>query len=252
MKLGKTDRLWDVCAGTAAVALRAAANGMPARNITLVEKGPWGMFWKVLLSDAFDPKRLERWLKQIPADPTAVSGFLRDLYSKQCSVEDAPYVFFILASGSFQGSAFDYSVTDGVVTWKGSYSCGNYFLPSATSVRRYPTKVMPEPEELGRRILNARQLLNGVTIHHADLCSLPPPTAAHTIVYADPPYPNTKGYNTATAAEFPRIEEWLRRCKCPVYISGYERTKAAQTWQVGTARLGGSNSNPRPELLMLL
>ena len=120
MKVTPTTRLWDVCAGTASIALRAAADGVPARNITIVEKGSWGMFWDRLLNGPFDFDRFSWWLRKIPKDQTKVSDFLKALFGKTCADSDAPYVFFILASGSYQGSAFGHTIKhNGRVVWQG-------------------------------------------------------------------------------------------------------------------------------------
>lgn len=257
MPIGDKTRLWDVCAGSGAVALAAAARGVPAKNITLVERGAWGLFWTALASGTFDLARFQAWLDRIPIDQHDVPDFMRGLFAARCSELDAPYVFFLLQAASVHGSAFGFVQEEGGVGWTGSYSCAKYFVPTETSVRRYPTRVMPLPEELMRRVRRASELLRGATVIHGDVAGRAIPLPG-TVMYVDPPYPGTKGYATDTAVEFPRIQAWVRKAVasgCVVYVSGYEEWEdAVEQWDVGGSRMGGGGRarTQRRELLMRL
>lgn len=255
MPIGPKTQLWDVCAGSGAIALAAAAQGVKPHNITLVEKGAWGLFWSRVVDGTFDDSRFRHFLRQLPPNQAEVTDYMKTLFWQKCPLADAPYIFFLLQSASVHGSAFGYAVTDGMVIWTGTYSCAKYFVPTETSVRRYPTRVMPKSEELTKRVREAVRLLRGAKVIHGDVAGVPPPPPG-TVVYVDPPYPNTKGYSTDTRVEFPRIQAWVRECVARggvVYVSGYEAWKeAAETWGVGGSRMGGAGASKpqRQELLM--
>ena len=249
--------LWDACAGSGAIALAAAARGVPPAQITIIEQGSWGLFWTAMASGAFDPTRFQQHLDAMPPAQQDATAYMKRLFTLPCSLVDAPYTFFLLQSASVHGSAFGHQVEGDTVRWTGSYSCAKYFTPTETSVRRYPTRVMPLAAELMKRTRRTLELLRGCAVIHRDVASVPPP-GPDTVVYLDPPYPGTKGYSTDTQVEFPRIEKWARSCAtngARVYASGYEAWKGVQeedVWSVGGSRMGGAGkAKPkRQELLM--
>lgn len=255
MPISPETRFWDVCTGSGAIALAAAEQGVKPQNIMLVEKGAWGLFWVRIANSTFSTERFAHHLAQLPPSQADVTDYMKALFRQPCPLADAPYIFLLLQSASVHGSAFGYAAKDGMVIWTGTYSCAKYFVPTETSVRRYPTRVMPKTDELMKRVRRVIQLLQGASVIHGDIAEVPVPEPG-TLIYVDPPYPGTKGYSTDTKVEFPRIQAWVKRCVARgglVYVSGYEAwPEAVETWSVGGSRMGGAGAAKaqREELLM--
>ena len=206
---------------------------------------------------AFDRGRFQHRLDAMPAAQQDVTAYMQRLFTLPCPLADAPYTFLLLQSASVHGSAFGYRVEGDTVRWTGSYSCAKYFVPTETSVRRYPTRVMPLAAELLKRVRRTLELLRGCRVLHADVVTVPPP-GPDTVVYLDPPYPGTKGYSTDTRLEFPKIEKWARLCAANgarVYASGYAPWTGVQegeVWGVGGSRMGGAGkAKPKREELLM-
>lgn len=243
--VGISTRFWDVCAGSGCVAIAAAARGVPACQITLVEKGPWGIFWCAVSTGTFDQDRFKFWLDKLPENQTDVTSYLKNLYTKTVELSDAPYVFLILQSASVHGSAFGFTrASPTTIQWTGSYSVAKYFLPTKTSIRRYPTRVLPLSTELLKRTELVVGLLSGATVIHDDVKNVSLPARGST-VYVDPPYPNTTGYSSPTSVEYPKIKKWAKECASSgldVFMSAYVVWEdGISRWKhVGNCRKGGA------------
>lgn len=190
MNWADRDEFWDVCCGSGAMTLEAVKRGIfDPHEITMVDRGPWGLLWKSVGEGTFNLRRFKVLLLGIPEDPDKIRDYLKGLASEPTSVEDAPYIFLILQAGSFGGSAIDYR-HDG--TWDtGGFR--SYWKPTATSKRRSPVNpMMPMPTTLHDRMSEIVQNMKGVRgiWGFADR-EFP---VGCPLVYIDPPYAESSGY----------------------------------------------------------
>ena len=93
----------ELCCGSAAVALELLNRGHRG-PVTLVDAGPWGMFWREVGAGTFDIAALRRHLAGFPADVRRHVAHLTALAARPAAV-DTTAVFLVLQAGSFGGNA---------------------------------------------------------------------------------------------------------------------------------------------------
>jgi hypothetical protein len=240
---------YEICCGSGAVSLTMVERGVAPEAITMVDCGPWGIFWREVGQGTFDCDSFAEWCARIPKDKDEVKTFMEDLAGKPAPKDAEAYVFLILQAGSFGSKAVGLSGHK----WM-SHGFRSYWMPTETSSRRYPVNpMMPMADEIMRRVKVIAQRMRGVTgIYAPGDTVCPPPNAA---VYIDPPYEGTTGYANGT----PSLDSvgYAERCPAPCYIS--ERRPLSKTyWQLSGHRAkGGISGNRRkkaaqPEYLSLI
>ena len=207
---------WDVCCGSGAVTLALLERGHPADQITMVESGPWGAFWKAISDGTFCIERFQEFVSDVPTNLPLVQGWAKETAAQTTPNEDVPYVFILLQAASFGGKAVDRVGGE----WRHS-GFRNYWTPTATSNRRSVVNpMMPLPATVLERVqtLVAYQPLQDTTVLHCDATTTRPQNAA---VYVDPPYTNHQTYNTQTLD----VRAFAQRCTrngCDVWVSEAE------------------------------
>lgn len=177
----------DLCCGSGAVSIEMVNRGYPADEITMVDAGPWGLFWSEIGAGVFDLDTFKSYVDAVPSDPRLVQGFLQDL-SNQSALNDTAEVFILLQAGSFGGKAL--WIENG--RW-----CNNtfrsYWEPTATSRRRsHVNPMMPMPDTLLRRVEAVVDRMDGVSGWCAAVEDID--VGEGNLVYIDPPYMGTTTY----------------------------------------------------------
>jgi hypothetical protein len=181
--------LYDLCCGCGAISIEAVNKGVPVDRIVMVDVGPWGMFWKAIGDGSFDVARFEEQVAAVPADPPAIPGYMKALFSRPCG-NDAPYVFPLLQAATFGGAQV--WIENGM--WGKGGGWRSFWSPTATSNRRSVVNpMMPMPVTLLKRVKELAVGMRGVRVIHGDVRKLTLNGAKDTI-YIDPPYTGTTGY----------------------------------------------------------
>lgn len=212
-------RFVELCCGSGAASVEMVNRGYPVEAITMVDAGPWGLFWQAVGAGTFSTDVFEAHLDALPADPTLIQPALQEL-ARQPVRTDAAEVFPILQAGSFGAKAITIthpaahpaahsgtrSDPDAATGARWSHSgFRSYWLPTATSSRRSPVNpMMPMPDTLRSRVLAVVEAMRGIDGKRADVTTIagdlsPAPAgdingADATVVYMDPPYAGTTAY----------------------------------------------------------
>lgn len=245
----------DLCCGSGAVTLEAIAYGVPPELCTMVDAGPWGLFWQSIAEGTFDLAKLKDVLAEVRPEDDGGPARLKEL-AKTAST-DSPEVFVVLQACAFGGKA--------VTVREGSFAHAGFrtrWVPKGNR-KPYPA-CCPLPAELERRVVALGDALSG-KVAVAKTWHVPgfrarwvPPVGgsnwrhpvsspaegevvgrverhAHTlggrlraihgdaaayrpeggVVYVDPPYLGTTGYGS-TAFD---AEVYARRCGVTCYVS---------------------------------
>lgn len=239
------ERFVELCCGSGAVSIEMVNRGFPVEAITMVDAGPWGLFWQAVGAGTFDTDTFEALLDALPADPAKIQGALQEM-ARQPVGADAAEVFPILQAGSFGAKAL-WAVHDeatGETRWANT-SFRSYWLPTPTSSRRSPVNpMMPMPATLRGRVLDVVEAMRGVDGRCADVTTIPATLSSETntgtVVYMDPPYAGTTAYGYGL-----NIPEVARAATTlgPVYVSeGIALTDEAHLLSTGRAKGGISGA----------
>jgi site-specific DNA-adenine methylase len=230
-----TDRPFvDLCCGSGAVTIEMVNRGFPVDQITMVDQGPWGLFWESIGMGTFCMDVFRSYLRGMPADPKLVKGYMQEL-SREDPRADTAEVFIILQAGSFGGKAL--WIADG--KWCNA-SFRSYWEPTMTSNRRsHVNPMMPMPDTLLRRVDAIVESMAGVDAYCCDARQIA--FGSGHLVYIDPPYEGTTayGYTLDVEALFERL-----KVHNLVYVSeGHQIGNAGR--QISTGRLKGGISGER-------
>lgn len=167
----------ELCCGGAAVSLELISRGKPPELVTLVDAGPWGLFWKAIGDGLYDCDRLRELVGQMP--PAAeVPDWMRRQVKIEAPEDEVPYLFPLLQSASFGGKP---------VGWRnGKWRASSWALEGSAY---NPATVLPLVLERVRRLVIRAK---GLHVVYGDVASVRPP--AGSTVYFDPPYRGTSGY----------------------------------------------------------
>lgn len=182
-------RFYDLCCGTGAVSIELVNRGYAPQSITMIDAGPWGLFWRSIGCGEFDADRMREWCNRVPADRSQVKGFMESL-SAEPPGGDAVYVFLLLQASAFGGKAI-WIEGD---RWK-NCSFRSYWKPTATSSRRSPVNpMMPMPETLHKRVCEVAVRMRGVSAECCRIEGVENEIKPGDTAYIDPPYGRTTGY----------------------------------------------------------
>lgn len=182
------DYYYDLCCGSGAISLELVANGVSPKNITMVDQGPWGLFWQEIGCGSFDLEKFKSYIEAIPKDPSLIKSHVEKLAKQDPSI-DTTSVFLILQASSFGSKPIWYHGN----SWK-NCSFRSYWKPTSTSNRRSPVNpMMPMPETLLKRVSFLAERMKGVNGINSDLNTLGP-IRKNSTIYIDPPYLETTPY----------------------------------------------------------
>jgi hypothetical protein len=238
-------RFVELCCGSGAVSIEMVNRGFPVEAITMVDAGPWGLFWQAVGAGTFNTDRFGSYLDALPADPALIQGALQEM-SRQPVGEDAAEVFPILQAGSFGAKALWTTGTGDQARWANT-SFRSYWLPTATSSRRSPVNpMMPMPATLRGRVLAVVEAMRGVEGRCADVTEVAAaltadsPSVEGCVTYMDPPYAGTTAYGYGL--DIPAVATTMTAIG-PVYVSeGTALTDEAHLLSSGRAKGGISGA----------
>ena len=190
-EINDNTKFYDLCCGSGAITLELINRGVHPNNITMVDASMWGDFWKTIGNDEFDLSGFKQELDKLP-DINNIQSYLKSINNKPINEELATYHFIMQQAGSFGSKFIDRSGNN----WVNS-TFRNYWKPTATSNRKSPVNpMMPMPNTLYERIKNVVEYMGGcVRAIHDNIENIEFHFDSNSIVYIDPPYKNTSGYN---------------------------------------------------------
>lgn len=181
---------YDLCCGSGAISIELIKRGIPPNHLTMVDKGPWGLFWKSIGDGTFSLAEFRKHIEALPENPKEIGAYLLSL-SKNPVGPDQVYVYLLLQAGSFGSKPI--WVSNG--RWQNN-SFRNYWEPTETSSRRSPVNpMMPMPETIYARVKALVDSAYGVIGLQADIRDITPKLGS--IVYIDPPYEERTKYGFA-------------------------------------------------------
>lgn len=200
----------DLCCGSGSIAIELVNRGHLPEKIHMLDRGPWGLVWKLVGNGCFDLNRFSKICDDIPKDRREIKSYLEDL-SKQPAEIDTPYIYLLLQAGSFGSKAIWISKQGNSFRWM-NCSFRSYWEPTANSNRRSPVNpMMPMPSTLFDRMTFICQKLKGITGY---CCEIDKYLPEEGIAYIDPPYQGTTFYGY----DFD-VVLYAKSLSIPVYVS---------------------------------
>lgn len=216
---------WDLCCGSGAITCELLNRGFKPEQITMVDSGPWALFWQEISDGSFDINRLRTLIARLPKDPNAIGFFLKGL-AAGAKTWDAP-TFLLLQAGSYRCKAvgFNRNPLD-------SYGLdGTFKLPGVNG-----DGLRPHASEILSRVEALMERGRGLNVLRLDVREVHIPPGA--TVYVDPPYSGTTGYAGKLDGWKPNRPVWMSEGKplgptCYLIQQGREtnfRKHAADEW----------------------
>lgn len=232
-EINEDTKFYDLCCGSGAITLELINRGVNPQNITMVDASMWGKLWEAIANNKF---RLDIFKNEIDKLPeiSNINKYLKEINNNKIIKELDIYHFLLQQAGSF-GSKYIDSNGD---NWLNS-TFRNYWTPTKTSNRRSPVNpMMPMPNTLFQRIeLIIKNISGDIKAIHSKIENVDWCFDNNSIVYIDPPYKNTSGYNH----DFD-YEDFIINNKCVnIYISeGYKMSCSDDSILLSKGRTKGN------------
>jgi site-specific DNA-adenine methylase len=186
--ISKDVKFYDLCCGSGAISLELVKRGFPANNVTMVDSGPWGLFWEAIGNGSFDLDKMQAYCNLVPKNRYDIKPFIREL-SKTAVNTDAVYIFLLLQACAFGGSAI------GIRQGKWVFSAGwrDFWQPTLISNHQSCVNpMMPMPDTIMHRL----KIIVPTMLEATGLCEKIEivSVASDSVVYIDPPYASVTGY----------------------------------------------------------
>ena len=231
---------YDVCCGSGAVFLELINRGIAPERIYVIDKGGFGYVWKAIAENTFDISYFQGRIVALP-NIAQIQGYLRTLSEEPVNEETLVYDYLLLQAGAF-GSKW-VGITDGKWT---NNTFRSYWLPTISSNRKSPVNpMMPMPNTLLERVFNIIDVCGG-KIHgyqgkaedYIDEIN----SKSNCIVYIDPPYKNTTGFNGFD------VENFVNQIKHTVFVSeGYVMPNVTKYIEYGKRSKGNISGTKKKE-----
>lgn len=234
---------YDLCCGSGAVFLELINQGIAPERICAIDKGGFGYFWQAISRDTFDINYFWERITLLP-ELGDIQQYLRALSEKPINPDTLVYDYLLLQAGAF-GSKW-IGIDDGKWT---NNTFRSYWLPTETSNRRSPVNpMMPLPNTLYERVFNLYNVCKGRLKaeqgnieDYIDQIN----TRKNCIVYIDPPYKATAGFNNVD------IEQIVASLNTLVFVSeGYEIPNADEYVIFGERKKGNINGTKKKHEVM--
>lgn len=219
----------DLCCGSGAISIELVNRGFSPDQLTMLDAGPWGLFWQQVGAGQFDLLTLATYCERL-SDIETIQSQLQEM-SRQPASLDTTVVFLCLQAGAFGGKAI-WAEND---TWQ-NCSFRNLWKPTATSNRRSVVNpMMPMPNTLLERVEQICERLRGIHGQHANVTDF---VKGMETRYIDPPYKGTTGYGPP----FNLLP--VLRTNNPIWVSeAFPLSNRA--WTFGTQEKGGITGTRR-------
>jgi 16S rRNA G966 N2-methylase RsmD len=231
-------KFYDLCCGSGAVSIEMVKRGFDPNNIIMVDKSPWGLFWKKVGNGEFSPEVFRFYIDDIPKDITKIKDHAQEIIKEPANdglFDNMVYKFLILQACAFGSSATWVENNQ----WKKAGGLRNYWLPTETSNRKsHVNPMMPMPETLYDRVANICYRMDGVIGFYCDVSDIEIENN-NSIVYIDPPYKNTSHYGFDLD-----YMTYIKRLKdCKVYLSEGIKISDSAIIMSGNRKKGGINGS---------
>lgn len=212
-------KFYDLCCGSGSIALELINRGVNPNNITMIDNGCFGAFWQSVANDEFDLRVFREELEKLPT-VDGIQSYLKSLSELPVDKDKMVYHYLMLQSGAF-GSKQIWVEGD---RWKNN-TFRNHWMPTETSNRRSPVNpMMPMPRTLYERVERIVTQLSGRIVASREsvfdsVYRLDEDRESgnnNIIVYIDPPYINTTGYQEKFDIYGLEAQIWN---PVPIYIS---------------------------------
>jgi site-specific DNA-adenine methylase len=191
-KITDETKFYDLCCGSGAVSIEMVKRGFNPCNIIMVDKSPWGLFWRKIGNGEFSTEVFRFYIDDIPKDITKIKPFVSQLLKEPANdglFDNMIYKFLILQACAFGSSATWVEDNE----WKKAGGLRNYWLPTETSNRKSPVNpMMPMPETLYERVCEISFHMESVEGYYSDIMDIN--IEDNSIIYIDPPYEGTTHY----------------------------------------------------------
>lgn len=78
----KNDKyFYDLCCGSGAISIEMVNRGFNPQNIIMIDKSPWGLFWKMIGDGSFDLQIFKQYINDVPKDKFKIQEYVKNLYS---------------------------------------------------------------------------------------------------------------------------------------------------------------------------
>lgn len=203
-----TDAFADLCCGSGAMAIAARCAGVPSDGVLMVDCGPWGIVWEEVAQGRFDLVALRRIAAAVPTEVAKQADFIRELLRQPAHVDTAA-TYLILQAGAFGGKAVALIGDRWSCTARGAWQ-------HPTDPKKHTGTMMPCAAEVVRRMETLCGLLFGVTATRGNFLDL---AGLCGVVYVDPPYVGTSGYDGKTVAPIDFDAFALRNPDAALWVS---------------------------------
>ena len=157
----------------------------------MIDAGIWGKLWNSIANNKFEIDVLKNEINKLPSIEK-IKSYLKEINSSKVNSELDIYHFLLQQAGAFGGKAVDINGN----RWVNS-TFRNYWTPTETSNRKSPVNpMMPMPDTLYERMVSINEIMGGcITAFYCEIDKINWNFDKNSIVYIDPPYKNTSGYN---------------------------------------------------------
>ena len=156
----------------------------------MADKSLWGLFYKLIGQSIFDINIFKGCIDKVPDDRNYIKEYISHM-SKEKIDSLLVYKFLLLQATSFGGKQVD--IKDNKWIHNGFR---DYWQPTEISIRQSPVNPMqPVKSELFDRVKLLAENCKGIKCIYDDILDIDLVKEDNTIVYIDPPYMNTTGYN---------------------------------------------------------
>lgn len=88
-------KFYDLCCGSGAVSIELVNRGFNPKNIIMVDKSPWGLFWQKIGNGTFSMDVFKFYIDNIPKNISKIQEHIKQLY-KNPTPENLVYEFLLL------------------------------------------------------------------------------------------------------------------------------------------------------------
>ena len=203
-KINKNTKFYDLCCGSGAITLELINRGIQPNNITMIDASMWGKFWNSIANEEFELDVFRNEINKLP-EIEGIQGYLKKINKNEVDYDLDIYHFLLQQAGSFGSKYID--IKEG--KWINS-SFRSYWMPTETSNRKSVVNpMMPMPSTLYDRVKNIVDYMSGnIKALYCKIEDIEWHFDEGDIVYIDPPYKNTSGYNFEFDYEQFLIDNW--------------------------------------------
>jgi len=236
MGLPVAGRFYDFCCGSGAVSVAAVERGQSPERITMVDLGPWGLFWKAIGEGSFNVARFEDSFALVPSDKSKIKAHVEAIYRRPVNTDTLLFDFLLLQASAIGGAAI--WLENGA--WRRSSGFKDLWLPTATShARSHVNPLMPMTETIVERVRVLAVRMRGVSGLCGDLGCAVLPMVRGDLAYIDPPYEGTTRYGHEL-----NVVKLASSMVVPCWVSE-GRAISPKAWQLSSGRAKGGMTGDR-------